>query len=144
MHAVLPGSKNFDARILKKSKVLSLRHKKVCHKWKQYLKYGSQGTGTPRDPLGGRDSRFSRLGTETPRLSVQVLSRNWSRNRKSDIPSLGIGTGTKTQTFQVSESEPESKSQTFQVSVSEPETKFNALKYFLQLQALFDLKQPFF
>ena len=27
------------------------------------------------------DSRFSRLGTETPRLSVRVLSRNRTRNR---------------------------------------------------------------
>ena len=52
LHAVLPDSKNIEARISKKSKVLCLRYKKVCHKWKQYLKYGSQGTGTPRDPLG--------------------------------------------------------------------------------------------
>ena len=52
LHAVLPDSKNFEAGILKKSKALSLRYKKVCHKWKQYLKYGTQGTGTPKDPLG--------------------------------------------------------------------------------------------
>ena len=83
-----------------------------------------------------RDSRFSRLGIETPRLSVQVSSQNRSWNRKSDIPSLGsepepklrhsksrnrnrnrksdilslgIRTGIESQTFQVSESEPESK-----------------------------------
>ena len=36
----------------KKSKVLGLRYKKVCHKWKWYLKYVSQGTGSPQDPLG--------------------------------------------------------------------------------------------
>ena len=34
LHAVLPDSKNFEAWMLKKSKVLSLRCKKVCHKRK--------------------------------------------------------------------------------------------------------------
>ena len=34
LHAVLPDSKNFEAGILKKLKVLSLRYKTVCHKWK--------------------------------------------------------------------------------------------------------------
>ena len=40
-----------------------------------------------------RDSQFSRLGTETPRLSVQVSSRNRTRNQlqatnvqKLDVP----------------------------------------------------------
>ena len=56
-----------------------------------------------------RDSRFSRLGTETPRLSVQVSTRNRNRYRNSVLRSLGIGLGTETLTFQVSESEPESK-----------------------------------
>ena len=34
LHAVLPDSKNIEAGISKRSKVLSLRCKKVCHKWK--------------------------------------------------------------------------------------------------------------
>ena len=62
-----------------------------------------------------RDSQFFCHGLETPRLSEpdSVLklrlekSRNRSRNRNLDIPSLG--TGIKSQTFQVSESGPESK-----------------------------------
>ena len=58
----------------------------------------------------GRDSQFSRLGTETLRVSVQVSSRNRNRYRNPGLKGLGIGLGTKTQTFQVSESEPESKS----------------------------------
>ena len=55
-----------------------------------------------------RDSRFSRLGTETPRLSVWVSSRNRSRYRNSGLRSLGISLGTETQIIKVSESEPES------------------------------------
>ena len=62
---------------------------------------------TPRQSVHIRDSRFSRLGTETPRLSVQVSSQN--RNWNSGLKSLGIGLGTETLTFLVSESEPESK-----------------------------------
>ena len=39
-----------------------------------------------------RDSRFSRLGTETPRLSVQdsSRSRNWTRNFKDFRTGIGI------------------------------------------------------
>ena len=48
LYAVLPDRKNFEAGISKKSKVLSLRYKKVCHKWKQYLKYGPRA----QVPLG--------------------------------------------------------------------------------------------
>ena len=44
-----------------------------------------------------RASRFSRLGTETPRLSVWVSPRNRTRYRNSCIRSLGIGLGTETQ-----------------------------------------------
>ena len=57
-----------------------------------------------RPPVCSRDSRFSRLGTETPRLSVQVSSRNRTRYRNSGLRSLRIGLGTETQTFQVSDS----------------------------------------
>ena len=56
----------------------------------------------------GRDSRFSRLGTETPRLSVQVSSRNRTRNRLQAKRGLGISLGTETMKLQVSVSEPES------------------------------------
>ena len=59
--------------------------------------------------VGTKDFKFSRLGTETPRLSVEVLSRNRNRYRNPGLKSLEIGLGTETQTFQVSESEPESK-----------------------------------
>ena len=55
-----------------------------------------------------RDSRFSRLGTETPRLSVQVSSRNRTRNRLQAKRGLGISLGTETMKLQVSVSEPES------------------------------------
>ena len=34
LHVVLPDSKNIEVQISKKSKVLSLMCKKVCHKWK--------------------------------------------------------------------------------------------------------------
>ena len=61
------------------------------------------------NPLYIRDSRFSRLGTKTPRFSVQVSSLNRNRYRNPGLKRIGIGLGTETQTFQVSESEPESK-----------------------------------
>ena len=56
----------------------------------------------------GRYSRFSRLGTETPRLSVQVSSRNRNRNRLQAKRGLGISLGTETMKLLVSVSEPES------------------------------------
>ena len=62
----------------------------------------------PDHPQHCRDSRFSRLGTETPRLSVQVSSRNRTRNRLQAKRGLGISLGTETMKLQVSVSEPES------------------------------------
>ena len=55
-----------------------------------------------------RDSRFSRLGTETPRLSVWVSSWNQTRYPNSGLRSLGVSLGSETQIIKVSESEPES------------------------------------
>ena len=52
-----------------------------------------------------RDSRFSRLRTETPRLSVQVSSQKQTRYPNLGLKSLRISLGTETQTFQVLESE---------------------------------------
>ena len=59
-------------------------------------------------PPQNRDSRFSRLGTETPRLSVQDSSRSRNRNRnfKDFRPGIGIGI----ELFSILEPEPVSES----------------------------------
>ena len=73
-----------------------------------FLSLGGSAIPLSRPLASIRDSRFSRLGTETPRLSVQVSSRNRTRNRLQAKRGLGISLGTETMKLQVSVSEPES------------------------------------
>ena len=76
---------------------------------------GFNSATSPRGELSSRDSRFSRLGTETRRLSVQVSSRNRNQYQNPGLKSVRIGLGTETQTCS-----PSLGIQTFQVSESEP------------------------
>ena len=76
----------------------------------------SQRTYNQRSPvLLSRNRNTETLGSilvsESESVSKSRLerSRNRSWNQNSDIPSLRIGTGIESQTFQVSELEPESK-----------------------------------
>ena len=69
------------------------------------------------------------------------------RNRNAETlgSSLVIGLGTESQTFQVSESEsePEPKLRHSKSRNQNPNQNLMSLQFFLQLQALLDLKQPF-
>ena len=87
--------------------------------------------------LGHRDSRFSRLGTETPRLSVQEPSRTQKRNRILKDLRTRFGLGIKLFILYEPESDSESNFLLFWnrnryrnrilrgvVPESEPESKF--------------------
>ena len=63
---------------------------------------------SPQEAVYTRDSRFSRLGTETPRLSVKDSSRSRNRTRIFKDFRTGIGLGIKL--FIILEPEPVSES----------------------------------
>ena len=109
----------------------------------KYNKRGVKGALEQRFPvLSSRNRNAETLGSSLVSESVSEpkvrhsKSRNRNRNRNSDIPSLGIGTGIESQTFQVSESEPESK---FNVSRIFP----SITSPFWSKIALFTQKTPF-
>ena len=87
----------------------------------------------------GKCSECEVSKTEIPGSLVSEPKRRDSRFKSR----LGIGLGTESQTFQVSESEPEPKLRHSMSLNQNRNRNLMSVEFSLQLQALFDLKQPF-